>query len=97
MKNERTTLFLISNLGVEMQRLFSYSSEEKDKMTASAERAKSIIEQIVQKDDVCNGYKEMEKLSDIITDKLHLNILAVTKHQLQAYFHPFIVRNSAIL
>ncbi len=97
MNNERTTLFLMANLGIEMQRLFSYAPEEKEKIVSSSHRAKSIIVQISQKEDIHNGYKELEKLLDIIMDKMHVQNLTITKQQLNTYFQPFIIRNSVIL
>jgi stage III sporulation protein SpoIIIAA len=93
--NERTSLFLMCNLGIEMQRLFSCDIQDTEQLHVLATRSKQIISQIAQKDDMKGRYMEIEKLSDIIFDRVYLHKLSITKEQVRDYFQPFILRNMA--
>ena len=94
--NERTTLFLMANLGVEMQRLFSYDIHDTKSVQASAIRAKHIVNQIMLKDEIKNRYMEIEKIYDVISDYTDRKYLEVTKEEIENYFALFITRNISL-
>ena len=88
--SERTVLFLMCNLGIEIKRLFSYHINDVDMIKMSAIRSKKIISEIYQKPDMLNRSIELEKLIYIIDDKVNFNKLNVDKENIDSYFKPFI-------
>ncbi len=90
LNTERTTLFLMCNLGIEIRRLFSYDQKESDMINMSAKRSKKIISEIYQKVDMLNRSMELEKIIYIIDDKINLHKLNINKNNIDSYFKPFI-------
>lgn len=89
---ERTSLFLMCNLGIEIKRLFSYDKKDVDMIKMSADRSRKIISEIYQKSDMLNRYTELEKMIYLIDDKLNLHKLNIDKNDIDLYFKPFINR-----
>ena len=92
MNTERTTLFLMCNLGIEIKRLFSYDNKDGDMIKMSANRSRKIISEIYQKQDMLNRSTELEKIIYIIDDKVNLHKLNIDKNDIDLYFKPFINR-----
>ena len=89
---ERTSLFLMCNLGIEIKRLFSYDDKEGDMIKMSANRSRKIISEICLKPDMLNRQMELEKIIYIIDDRINLHRLKVGKDDMDKYFKPFITR-----
>jgi hypothetical protein len=87
---ERTSLFLMCNLGIEIKRFFSYDKKDIEMINMSANRSKKIISEIYQKLEMLNRSMELEKLIYIIDDRLTFNKLTVDKGDIDSYFKPFI-------
>jgi len=89
---ERTSLFLMCNLGIEFKRLFSYDKEDVNMINMSANRCRKIISEIYQKADMFDRSIELEKMIYIIDDKINTHKLDVDKNDIDMYFKPFINR-----
>ena len=93
MITNRNSLFLISNLGSEVTKIFSAKKSGNVKMLEVArDKAKSIIRQLKDLPDTKNNL-EIDILSDVIEDitskeqKYDIN-----PEHLESYFYPFAVR-----
>lgn len=89
---QRTSKFLMANLGAEVERIF-YWKEKKDlrMLAAACNRAKTIIGQIMECPDMPARAQEIKILGDVINDLINelpeYNIFPV---HLQNYFAPFV-------
>ncbi|OGZ04176.1 MAG: hypothetical protein A2648_01155 [Candidatus Lloydbacteria bacterium RIFCSPHIGHO2_01_FULL_41_20] len=94
MKTERTTLFLMANLGSEMSRLFSFKERGENELAkSSAERAIKIIDSIVAKPNIGGGKSEAEILRSIVSDMISaLPNYSIGEKELNSYFMPFAIR-----
>ena len=94
MNTQRTTQFLMANLGVEIIRLFGYKKQGKIKEArTSGERASKIIDSLESHPDINGGKKEVELMKDIIKDAvLKRPRHHVTEKELNSYFMPFSLR-----
>ena len=91
---QRTTHFLIANLGAEMIRFFSLQKrKDTENAKLSAARALHIIDQIMQQKDIGNGKEEISMLKKIIEDSLlNSHIYNISESDLNSYFMPFASR-----
>lgn len=89
---ERTSLFLMCNLGIEIKRLFSYDNKDIVMIKMSADRCRKIISEVYQKVDMLDRSTELEKIIYIIDDRLNLHKLNINKNDMDMYFKPFINR-----
>lgn len=87
MTNERTSLFLMANLGAEASRLFSAREvEDNDRITTSLTRAQSILDELSQLPDMKDRAEELLILRRALTEQI------VTPRYLKSYFTPFALR-----
>ena len=94
MNKNRTSLFLMANLGAEVSRLFS-AREKKDyaRLKGSFERAQKIINEIMDIPDMKKREEEVKILNEIINDLANeTKQVTVQKKTLLAYFTPFAMR-----
>lgn len=94
MNPERSTLFLMANLGSEMLRMFGHKQTgQRDLMGKSADRALAIISSLTEHTDLGSGAQEIQILKDIINDMLSpAPTLSIQKRDLDIYFNPFASR-----
>ena len=85
----------MANLGVEIQRLFSYKKQgDMDGARTSGERASKIIDSLESHPDINGGKKEVEMIrevmvKDVLSDKPQYHI---TEKNIDSYFMPFSMR-----
>ncbi|MDE2188439.1 MAG: hypothetical protein KGJ35_01780 [Patescibacteria group bacterium] len=95
MNPQRTTQFLMANLGVEITRLFGYKKNGNiaDAIT-SGKRACKIIDSLESHHDINGGKKEVEMIREVmINDALSIKPkYHVTEAQISSYFAPFSMR-----
>lgn len=93
MKTTRTSLFLMSNLGSEVARIFSAKEKGNGDMLESAtNRAKNILLELKGLPDVKNN-AEIGILENIINDIGESNRkYEISSEQLMSYFYPFTAR-----
>ena len=89
---QRTSKFLMANLGAEVERIFRWKEKGDQQMLAAARnRAQKIIEQIMECPDMTPRAQEIKILSDLINDLAdktpRFDIFSL---HLQGYFAPFI-------
>lgn len=91
MTNERTSLFLMANLGAEVSRLLA-ARERNDETSAKAslDRAESILNELTTLPDMHGRSEELVILRKTLTGK------TVTPLYLKSYFIPFALRVMAI-
>jgi hypothetical protein len=94
MTPQRTTQFLMANLGSEVSRLFAFKRRgEIDQARTSAERALKITTALEHHPRINGGRKEVEILKDIIKNAfLKKPKYHITEGELTAYFRPFSIR-----
>ena len=94
MNAERTTTFLMANLGSEIVRFFGLKKNGLTGMAkASAERALKIVDSLLNRPDVGGGKEEVKILKMIIEDALSDKpVCTVTEKELNSYFNPFALR-----
>jgi len=94
MNTERTSLFLMANLGSEMARFFNFvGHDQKDMAPSSAQRAFHIIDQLMERNDLGGGRQEVIILRSIIQDALSaVPQYAVSEEEIDSYFLPFATR-----
>jgi hypothetical protein len=95
MNNQRTTQFLMANLGVEIMRLFSYKKQGNIvEARTSGERASKIIDSLENHPHINSGKKEVEMIrevmiKDVLSEKPKYQI---TERNIDSYFMPFSIR-----
>ena len=94
MNTERTTNFLMANLGSEMMRFFGLIKQDNIPFAQkSAERVLKIIDSIKNRSDIKGGKEEVEILKSITLDALNDNHgFNVSEKELNSYFLPFASR-----
>lgn len=92
--NNRTTLFLMANLGSEVSQIFSHVDKRKlDLASGPVERARKIIEEIKSREDVKGREAEVRILEEIVDDALDgTSKYAVKQSDVDEYFLPFAMR-----
>jgi len=94
MNVQRTSLFLMANLGAEVSRIISARDrKENGVMTASLRRADKMIEEIMMLEDMKPRKVEVELLSNAIRSIIEPSTdMSINTKSLQDYFTPFIDR-----
>lgn len=94
MKTERTTYFLMANLGSELIRFLALQKNKNSKdARTSADRAFHIMEQLMERKDIGNGKQEVAILKKLIDDSLSSSHLYnLNENDLNSYFMPFVSR-----
>ena len=94
MTTERSTVFLMANLGSEIERLYmAHDSGDRGKITGSYERAVAIITELENRDDIGNGKGEVELVKGVVDDIASANPqLSVRAEDMRSYFLPFAMR-----
>ena len=90
MNIDRSTVFLLANLGSEISRLYAFKNKgQKAMMMASAVRANSIVETLINHPDIGNGKAEVEALQKIINAIVADDGYIQEEKIVQSYFTPF--------
>ncbi len=94
MTTQRTTPFLIANLGSELIRFFALQKRKDiENAKLSAIRAFHIIDRIMNQKDIGNGKQEISILKRIIEDSLsNSHMYNISDSDLNSYFMPFASR-----
>ncbi len=93
MIDNRTPLFLMANLGAEVSRVFSYKEKgDAVNVERASLRAKKIISEIMQFEEMKPREKEIEKIVDVIDSTVSNNGLIISKNDIENYFNPFALR-----
>jgi hypothetical protein len=95
MNPQRTTVFLMANLGIEIMRLFGYKKRgDMADARLSGERASKIIDSLESHPDINGGKREVEMIRDVMiedalsdTPQYH-----ITENNVNSYFMPFSMR-----
>lgn len=92
MNTERTSLFLMANLGSEVSKIFSAKEKgNKNLFEGAMNRAKIIISKLKELPDTKNN-KEIDILKDVILDLENIDQkYQISAEQLKSYFYPFIL------
>lgn len=96
---QRTSIFLMANLGAEMERVFHWKEKKDSQMlTDACNRTKIIIGQIMKCPDMPARIQEIKILSDLINDLSNetpkFNVFPA---HLRNYFTPFIKNATRLL
>lgn len=94
MKTERTSLFLMANLGAEVSRIILARNKNDSKLTLEAlNRARKIIDQIKSCPDMESRAGEIKLLDEAIQDSASDNPrFKIMPQNLLSYFTPFTMR-----
>ena len=94
MTNERTSLFLMANLGAEVARLIAARERNnRDEILASLARAEHILDEVTALHDMESREEELSILRDSLKSLAHKQErLSVTPLYLKSYFMPFALR-----
>lgn len=94
MINERTSLFLMANLGSETTRLISAREQnDYDNALASLTRAEKILDELTALPDMKNREEELQILRNSLKKLASLQTNhSITPHHLKSYFIPFAIR-----
>ena len=93
MKTERTSVFLMANLGSEVSRIFSAKEKNNPNLLVSAiTRARAILSELKTLPDIKNN-KEIDILADVIDDlgQVTPKYQIIPEH-LKSYFYPFAMK-----
>jgi hypothetical protein len=93
MKNERTSLFLMANLGSEVSKIFSAINKNNSPLLNDAfKRAETILHKIKDLPETKNN-KELDILHDVIKDICQREgRYDIKQEHLESYFTPFALR-----
>ncbi len=94
MNTQRTSVFLMANLGAEVSRIFS-AKENKDEKRAKEglERALKILREVMTISEMKTRASEINTLTDLISDIASPNpTLQVSRKNISSYFIPFATR-----
>lgn len=87
MTNERTSLFLMANLGAEVSRLLSArEAKDEERTTTALARAGAILGELRELPDMKDRAEELAILEKTLTEQ------TVTPRYLKSYFTPFALR-----
>src|SRR3989344_1783101 len=94
MNTERSTRFLMANLGSEVSRILNWKEKGDMEMAKKClERAEGILEQVASAPDMRERREEITLLKDVIEDLFRpKSVYSVTGYQLKEYFLPFATR-----
>lgn len=94
MKKERTSLFLMANLGSEVSRMISArEKKDADALRGALKRSEQIIVELKVKPDMKKRLYEIEILESVITAMGDLaEKLFVSPRAIKSYFTPFALR-----
>ncbi len=94
MNTQRTSTFLMANLGAEVSRIFSAKDNHDEiQMRDCLERAQKILKEIMTIPDMKTRVVEMDTLSDVLTDTTRSNqIFNIQRKNLTSYFTPFMLK-----
>ena len=98
MNTERTSLFLMANLGSEVSQVFSFAEKNEWKFAESAvSRANMIISELLLCPDMKGRVGEIKILQDIITDvTAKKRRFAINKAEMEEYFMPFALQAMSV-
>ncbi len=92
-ENTRTPAFLMANLGAEVSRIFSYKEKgDVINIQKASSRAREIVSQIFQFDEMKARRNEIEKIADVIDSVLSNNGLEISKKDIENYFNSLAIR-----
>lgn len=94
MNKERTSLFLMANLGAEVSRIISAREQNDiDAMGAALERAEKILEQIKDMPEMKSREKELDMLEVALRSCTETNKQqSISTIHIKSYFTPFALR-----
>ncbi len=93
-QNQRTSLFLMANLGAEVSRLLSFKEKgDYIRTKETLDRANHILAEVRKLPDMKKRLEEIDLLSAVIADILKTEpIFHVSSRHIQSYFSPFALR-----
>jgi len=99
MNVERSSLFLMANLGSEVSRMISCFEGGEDKEVAGAlGRALEILKKIREFPEMGPRGKEFDLLERALKESIKKNSpLSINHAHLKSYFHPFVIRQMQLL
>lgn len=94
MNTQRSSVFLMANLGAEVSRIISAKDHNNEVQIRDCfERALKILKQIITLPDMRTRLVEMNTLSELIQDMTTPNpIFHVSRKNISSYFTPFAIR-----
>jgi hypothetical protein len=94
MNTNRTSLFLMANLGAEVSRIISFKERREDALAKEALlKANNIIDKIKVMPEMKTRMQEIDALSNVIEDILkNKPTLNIATEHIKAYFVPFSLR-----
>lgn len=94
MNMQRTSLFLMANLGAEVSRILSLKEKHEYTLANDAlNRARKIIQEIKAQSDMRSRIKELDVLSVVIENILNSeSTVKVSPKNIKSYFVPFSLR-----
>ncbi|MBI4086129.1 MAG: hypothetical protein HY433_02730 [Candidatus Liptonbacteria bacterium] len=94
MNTERTSLFLMANLGAEVSRIISLNEKNEDALAKDAlSRANKIIMEIKTLPDMKTRLQEIDILAKVIENILEPgSALKISTKHIKSYFVPFSIR-----
>src|SRR3989337_1327185 len=92
--SQRSTLFLMANLGSALMRTFSWlQSEEKDLSEVGRKECLKIIDQILTNNDSAGAVAEAGILRNLLISKGDIQLTSnVKRNELEVFFLPFSAR-----
>lgn len=90
---QRTSIFLMANLGSEVSKIIS-AKEKNDiiMLDLASTKAKSILTELAQKPETKNN-QEISILKDIVFDLMNkVSVYSISPKHLKSYFLPFTMR-----
>jgi len=94
MNTQRTSLFLMANLGAEVSRIFSFKEKnEPERAKESLTRALGILQKVCALPEMKSRSDEMRILEEVLQDTAKtIPHFHVSKSNLISYFRPFALR-----
>lgn len=98
MSTQRTSAFLMANLGAEVSRILSAKDRNNEiQIRESFDRALKILKEIMTIPDMKTRAVEITSLSNLITDLVKPNpSLHISRKNISSYFIPFTIRAMVI-
>lgn len=93
MNTERTSLFLMANLGAEVSRIIGAQERgDKDEARSALLRAEKILKEVMQLPDMKPRAQELQTLTEVLRSLPASDFHAVFSTHLKSYFTPFALR-----
>lgn len=93
MTASRTATFLMANLGSDLSQLFLHiEREERALAERAANRARVIIAELLENQELRSGAEEVRCIERLINDMLTERRLLIKKCDVEEYFLPFALR-----